>query len=74
LLMDSTADYGTVEHARVRTTPDGRMTREDAATYLGIATKTLAAWKVIGKGPPCVRIGWRQFYFKRDLDAYIRRG
>ena len=31
-----------VEQVKVRVLPDGRMTREDAASYLGLKSKTLA--------------------------------
>jgi hypothetical protein len=63
-----------VETVRVRMLPDGRMTREDAARYLGHAPKTLAQWQIAGKGPRSVRVGGRRFYFKEELDAFIRSG
>lgn len=56
---------------RVRVLPDGRMTRQDAATYLGLKPKTLAMWAMEGKGPKSVRVGGRCFYFKDALDAFI---
>jgi hypothetical protein len=52
--------------------PDGRMTREDSARYLGLKEKTLAMWALQKKGPPFVRVGGRVFYFKEDLDAFVR--
>lgn len=61
-----------IESPRVRILPDGRMTRRDAATYLGCAEKTLAMWHVGGKGPPSVLVGGRRFYFKEKLDEYIQ--
>jgi hypothetical protein len=61
-----------VEMVRVRVLPDGRMTREDAARYLGHAPKTLAMWQLHGKGPPSVLVGGRRFYFRQDLDKFIR--
>jgi hypothetical protein len=60
-----------VELVRVRQLPDGRFTRDDAAKYLGLATKTLAIWATQGKGPPFVKIGARCFYYRRDLDQFI---
>lgn len=60
-----------VEVPRIRILPDGRMTREDAARYLGMKPKTLAMWALQGKGPPSVRVGGRRFYFKDALDAFI---
>ena len=61
-----------IEQVRVRILPDGRMTRKDAAKYLGRAEKTLAMWKMEGKGPPSVLVGGRRFYFKDALDIFIR--
>jgi hypothetical protein len=70
--MDN-ADIGVQgENVRVRILPDGRMTRRDSAVYLGLSEKTLAMWKLEGKGPHCVRVGGRCFYFKDELDAFIR--
>ena len=63
----------TVE-VKVRILPDGRMTRRDAARYLGNAEKTLAMWELQGKGPPSLKVGGRRFYFKDDLDAFIQDG
>ncbi len=60
------------EVAGVRVLPDGRMTRNDAATYLGLKPKTLAMWQLAGKGPRSVKVGGRRFYFKADLDTYVR--
>ena len=62
----------TIEQVRVRVLPDGRMTRKDAAKYLGRAEKTLAMWELEKKGPPSVLVGGRRFYFKSVLDAFIR--
>ena len=61
-----------IEQVRVRVLPDGRMSRKDAAMYLGRAEKTLAMWNLEGKGPKSILVGGRRFYFKDDLDAFIR--
>ena len=61
-----------VEHVPIRILPDGRLTREDAARYLGMKPKTLAMWQLGGKGPPSVRVGGRRFYFQAELDAFVR--
>ncbi len=53
--------------------PDGRMTRADAARYLGLSTKTLAMYAVRGSGPKFVKRG-RVFYFQKDLDAWMNAG
>jgi hypothetical protein len=48
------------------------MARGDAALYLGHQPKTLAMWASQGKRPRLVKVGGRVFYFKDDLDAFIR--
>ena len=63
-----------VETPRVRILPDGRLTRSDAARYLGYESKTLAMWALQGKGPQSVRVGGRVFYFQQALDEFIRGG
>ena len=60
-----------IEQVRVRVLPDGRMSRRDAAAYLGRAEKTLAMWELEGKGPRSLLVGGRRFYFKADLDSFI---
>ena len=61
-----------IEQVCVRVLPDGRLTRKDAAKYLGRSEKTLAMWEMEGKGPPSLKVGGRRFYFKDQLDAFIR--
>ena len=61
-----------IEQVRVRVLPDGRLSRKDAALYLGRAEKTLAMWGMEGKGPASVLVGGRRFYFKDVLDAFVR--
>ena len=73
-LAELTDRNGAVEQVRVRVLPDGRMTRRDAARYLGVAEKTLAMWQLTGKGPRIVKVGGRVFYFICDLDAFVRGG
>ncbi len=63
-----------IEQVRVRVLPDGRMNRENAARYLGVAVQTLAAWAVHGKGPRPKKVGGRNFYYRTDLDAFISAG
>lgn len=61
-----------IADVKVRILPDGRMTRRDAARYLGFAEKTLAMRWMQGLPPRGVKIGGRVFYFLDDLDAFIR--
>ena len=60
-----------IEHVTVRILPDGRVSADNAARYLGCAPKTLAMWRLRGIGPAWRKIGGRIFYFRRDLDAFI---
>jgi hypothetical protein len=60
-----------IEQVRVRVLPDGRMTRDNAARYLGHASKTLAMWALQGKGPSFVKVAGRVFYYRAELDRFI---
>jgi hypothetical protein len=73
-MPDRDGEGSSIEEVRVRKLPDGRMDRTNAARYLGLAAKTLAMWKLQGKGPPTKKVGGRVFYFKNDLDDFIARG
>ena len=66
------ANNSAVELVTVRVLPDGRMTRADAARYLGLKPKTLAMWAMENKGPRPVRVGSRCFYYQHQLDAFVR--
>jgi hypothetical protein len=63
-----------IDGVRVRMLPDGRMDRANAARYLGRQPKTLAMWALQGKGPRPVKVGGRIFYFREELDAFVRGG
>ena len=63
---------GSTDIVKVRILPDGRMRRKDAALYLGLSPKTLANLAVKNEGPRFFRIGRWPFYFKDDLDHFIR--
>ncbi len=61
-----------IEYVKVRVLPDGRMTRSDAAKYLGVAVKTVAMWDL--EDPTklgSIKVGGRRFYFIGRLDAFI---
>ncbi len=67
------AEQIAVEQVRVRILPDGRMTRRDAAKYLGIAVKTVAMWDLENPAKlGSVKVGGRRFYYKPRLDRVIR--
>jgi helix-turn-helix protein len=59
------------EHIVVTITPDGRLRTRDAAAYLGVSTKTLAAWRRAGVGPRFRKFPQLVFYHQRDLDQWI---
>ncbi len=62
-----------IERVKVRVLPDGRMTRRDAAKYLGIAVKTVAMWDLENPAKlGSVKVGGRRFYYKLRLDQVIR--
>ena len=71
LQMETVSDQPQVEMVKVRVTPDGRLTRRDAAKYLGLQPKTLAMWAIQGRGPPFLKIGNRAFYYRDALDRVI---
>lgn len=50
----------------------GRLSRADAATYVGAARSTLADWQLKGLGPKSHKVGNRRFYYVADLNAFIR--
>ena len=52
-------------------TPDGRLTRNDAAAYLGLSAKTLANRNVRGLGPRAIRVAGRCFYYLAELEAFV---
>jgi hypothetical protein len=71
----TTMDYPkNLETVRVLVLPDGRMTRKNAALYLGVSVKTLAHWAMQGKGPVAIYIGRRAYYRREALDAFIANG
>lgn len=60
-----------IDQIRVRVLPDGRVSRNDAAAYLGRKPKTLAMWALERRGPAIVRVGGRCFYRLDDLRRFV---
>ena len=60
------------EQVRVRVLPDGRLSRRDAAKFLGLAPKTLAMWSMNHRGPAAVRVGGRIFYQLEELRRFTQ--
>jgi len=63
-----------IDQVRVRILPDGRLTRADAAKFLGLAPGTLANWDSQGRGPKSVNVGGKIFYYLHDLKAFRDAG
>ncbi|CAA7613492.1 AlpA family transcriptional regulator [Magnetospirillum sp. UT-4] len=63
-----------IRQVKVRVLPDGRLSRKDAAAYLGLKPQTLTKMAAAGKGPRRVRLGGKVYYYKADLDAFIAVG
>jgi hypothetical protein len=63
-----------LEQVRVRVLPDGRVSREDAAAFLGMKAQTLRNWAVSGRGPRPIKVGVRAFYRLADLEAFRDTG
>jgi hypothetical protein len=61
-----------LDHVRVRVLPDGRVSRNDAAAFLGYKPKTMAMWALEKRGPRIIRVGGRCFYRLEDLQAFAR--
>lgn len=59
-----------LDQARIRVLPDGRVSRNDAATFLGRKPKTLAMWALERRGPPSHLVGGRRFYRLDDLKQF----
>jgi hypothetical protein len=59
-----------VEQVKVKILPDGRLSRADAAKFLGLKSKTLACWKSQGVGPRSVAVGGRIFYQLLELERF----
>ena len=60
-----------VDVARITTTPDGRVSRIEAAKFLGFKPKTLAEWHRKGLGPKSLMVGGRRFYALEELMRYV---
>jgi predicted site-specific integrase-resolvase len=51
--------------------PD-KMTKKEAAEFLGVKPKTLANWLAAKKGPPSYKYLGRVYFDKKDLEAFKR--
>lgn len=52
--------------------PNERLTRAEAAAYLGVAVTTLEVWATTGRyGLRFVKVGRRVYYRRSDLDRFL---
>lgn len=55
-----------------RLNPSNRLTRKQAADYIGVKSSTLSVWAVTGRyNLPYYKIGRLVYYNQIDLDAFI---
>lgn len=52
-------------------TPPRKLTRIQAADYLGVRESTLRAWATRKQGPPIYRAGAKVWYLQSALDEWI---
>lgn len=60
-----------MDFVNITVRPDGRVSRRDAATYLGLSSKALANMGYQGKGPRSIKVAGRRFYYLNDLAAFV---
>lgn len=60
-----------MEIMKVKITPDGRLTRHDAAVFLGLSPKTLANRNARGLPPHSFRVAGRRFYWLKELQEFV---
>lgn len=61
-----------IEQVTMTVLPDGRVSRADAAKYLGRKPETLMLWSRQKRGPAPVMVNGRAFYWLADLRAFAR--
>ena len=71
-MMNRVSDQ--VENVRIRCLPDGRVSRSDAAAFLGCRPRTMVDWARIGRGPKPIKVGSRVFYRLTDLQQFASVG
>lgn len=63
-----------LEPVRVRVGPNGDMDSANASKYMNKAPKTLAMWRMAGRGPAFRKAHGRIIYTVADCDEYMRGG
>jgi len=57
---------------KVDVCPDGRLDVRNAAKYCGLSYRTLNTKRTRGGGPVYVKVSSRIFYYRTDLDAWMK--
>jgi hypothetical protein len=57
--------------ATIAIEPPVKLTRRDAADYIGVSYPTLCTWATTGGGPPYLKVGAKVIYLQRDLDDWL---
>ena len=71
-VRNRTRDETVINTVSVEMLPDGRMNPTNASLYVGCSGSTLARWLGKGEGPKSVLVGGLRWYFRDDLDAFIK--
>lgn len=51
---------------------DIKLSEEETAVYLEVSQRTLANWRADNKGPKFYKPAQKIYYFKSDIDEWIR--
>jgi hypothetical protein len=51
--------------------PPPLLTPDQAGAFLRVHPRTLANWRVLGRGPRYLRVGRRPFYREKDLETWL---
>ena len=70
--QDANVNQIVIDQLHITVLPDGRMSRKNAALYLGVTPATLAKWFLLKKGPASKLMSGLRFYYRADLDAFIQ--
>lgn len=60
-----------INFEEITVTPDGRVTFDDAARFLGFSPKTLQQWRAKCYGPASYKIAGKLFYKLVELEKFV---
>lgn len=72
-IIDSTINSN-IKLPSITILPDGRLSRKDAAAYLGFSVKSLAERCRKGLPPHSKKVSGKRFYLLSELDDFIKNG